>query len=299
MDESWLTERFGAHRARLHAVALRMLGSRSEADDAVQEAWLRVSGANARDVENFGGWLTTIVARICLDMLRSRKSRGEVEFDASAHEELADDEQDLGPEQELVLAESVGPALMMVLDTLAPAERVAFVLHDSFGVAFEEIAAILGRSPTAARQLASRARRRVREGAGAPGVDRDRQREIVGAFLAASRQGDFDALLAVLAPDVVLRADALAVRAAARAGAGAPSLSDEVRGARAVAEAFKGRARGATTAVIDGAAGAVWAPGGRVRAAFVFTVQDRRISEIRILMEPARLSALDVELASE
>ena len=228
MDEhDWLAERFEANRTHLRAVAYRMLGSLSEADDAVQEAWLRLSRSDTSGVENLGGWLTTVVARVCLDMLRSRKSRREEPLGAHVPEPIVSREDGIDPEHEALLADSVGLALLVVLETLAPAERLAFVLHDMFAVPFDEIAPIVGRSPAAARQLASRARRRVQGAATAPDADLTRQREVVDAFLAASRGGDFDALLAVLDPDVVLRAD----RAAVQAGA-----SREVRGAAAVAE---------------------------------------------------------------
>ena len=280
-DRDWLAERFEAHRPHLRAVAYRMLGSAAEADDAVQEAWLRASRAGADDVDNLGGWLTTVVARVCLNQLRSRRSRPEAPLDDQAAE-LADGGPD--PEAEAVLADAVGPALLVVLDTLSPAERLAFVLHDLFAVPFGEIAEILGRSEAAARQLASRARRRV-QGAEAPGGDRARQRPVVEAFLAASREGDFEALLALLDPQVVVRADAAAVAAGAEA---------EVRGARAVAGTFTGRARFARPALVDGAVGAVWAPGGRPRVVFAFTVRDGRVAEIRLLADPERLAGLDL-----
>src|SRR5438067_1495687 len=230
MDEhDWLAERFEEHRPHLRAVAYRLLGSLSEAEDAVQDAWLRLSRSDTSGVENLGGWLTTVVGRVCLNMLQARTSRREEPLGAHGSEPIVSREDGTDPEHEALLADAVGPALLVVLDTLAPAERVAFVLHDVFAVPFEEIAAIVGRSPAAARQLASRARRRVRGAATAPDADLTRQREVVDAFLAASRAGDFDALLAVLDPDVVLRAD----RAAVQAGA-----AREVRGAAAVAHTF-------------------------------------------------------------
>src|SRR5215510_762504 len=220
-EPKWLTEQFEAHRAHLRRVAYRMLGSQSESDDAVQEAWIRLRRADTSGVENLGGWLRTVVARVCLDMLRSRKSRREESLESRARSQAPGD-----PEREAVLADSVGLALLAVLDTLARAERVAFVLHDMFDLPFDEIAPIVGRSATAARQLASRARRRVRGGATAPDADRTRQREVVEAFLAASRTGDFDALLAVLDPDVVVHADRTAVPAgAAREFRGAPLVA--------------------------------------------------------------------------
>jgi RNA polymerase sigma-70 factor (ECF subfamily) len=280
-DRDWLAERFEAHRPHLRAVAYRMLGSAAEADDALQEAWLRASRAGADDVDNLGGWLTTVVARVCLNQLRSRRSRPEESLDEQAAQ-VADGGAD--PEAEALLADAVGPALLVVLDTLSPAERLAFVLHDLFAVPFGEIAEILGRSPAAARQLASRARRRV-QGAQAPAGERARQRLVVEAFLAASREGDFEALLGLLDPQVVARADAAAEAAGAEA---------EVRGARAVAGVFVGRARFARPALVEGAVGAVWAPGGRPRVVFAFTVGDGRVTEIRLLADPARLADLDL-----
>jgi RNA polymerase sigma-70 factor (ECF subfamily) len=291
MDE-WLEKRFEENRAHLRRVALRMLGSLAEADDAVQEAWLRLERADAGSVENLGGWLTTVTARVCLDMLRARGVRREHALDVPASEHAHED-----PARELELADSLGPALLVVLETLAPAERVAFVLHDMFDLPFEEIAAIVGRSPAAARQLASRARRRVQGGAATPAADVARQREVVDAFLTASRAGNFDALLAVLAPDVVLRADELSVRtAAANKWGGAPELAPELHGAGAVAATFKGRARGAVPALIDGNAGAVWMMGGEIRSAFVFTVDGDAVRAIDLIMDPDRLAELDVVL---
>ncbi len=237
MDEhEWLAEQFEANRNHLQAVAYRMLGSLSEADDAVQESWLRLSRSDTSEVENLGGWLTTVVARICLDMLRSRTSRREESLEASVTEQATSQEGGVDPEQEAILADSVGLALLVVLDTLNPAERLAFVLHDIFAVPFEEIAPIVERSPTAARQLASRARRRVQGAESKKDADIAYQREVVDAFLTASHTGNFDALLAVLDPDVVFRHDRTAVPAGA---------SMEVRGAKAVAEQFVGRAQGA------------------------------------------------------
>ena len=277
-----LADRFEANRTHLRAVAYRMLGSRSEADDAVQEAWLRLSRADTGEVENLRGWLTTVVARVCLDMLRSRRSRREEEL----AEPVVVDSDEIDPEHEALLAASVGPALLVVLETLGPAERLAFVLHDMFGVPFDEIAPIVGRSSVAVRQLASRARRRV-QGSAVPDADRSRQREVVAAFLSASRSGNFEALLAVLDPDVVVRADAAAVALGANL---------EVRGAQDVARSFSGRAQGARPALVDGASGAVWAPGGRPRVVFGFTLRDGRIVEIQILADPARLGEMDLVL---
>jgi RNA polymerase sigma factor (sigma-70 family) len=294
MDEhKLLAERFEANRTHLRAVAYRMLGSPSEADDAVQEAWLRLSRSDTSEVGNLGGWLTTVVARVCLDMLRSRKSRREEPLEADGAEPIAASEDD--PTREVELADSVGLALLVVLETLAPAERVAFVLHDMFDLPFEEIAPIVGRSPTAARQLASRARRRVQGTAPAPDANRTHQREIVDAFLAASRGGDFAALLTVLDPDVVLRADPIAVQASLSAQAsGAPALRPEVHGAAAVAETFLGRAQAAQRALIDGAAGLVWAPGGRPRAVFAFTIARGRIVELELIADPERIRQMKV-----
>src|SRR5437588_7467652 len=252
-ENEWLAEQFEAYRSHLRAVAYRMLGSVAEADDAVQESWLRLSRSDTSGVKNLGGWLTTVVARVCLDMLRSRESRREESLDEQVPDPIVSREDGIDPEYEALLADSVGLALLVVLDTLNPPERLAFVLHDLFAVPFDEIAPIVGRSPTATRQLASRARRRVQAAATDSDVDLTRQREVVDAFLAASRGGDFDALLAVLDPDVVLRADRAAVHTGAKR---------EVRGAPAVAETFSGRARGAKPALVDGAVGAVWAPGG-------------------------------------
>jgi len=288
MDEhEGLAGRFEAMRPRLRAVAYRMLGSRSEADDAVQEAWLRLSRSETGGVDNLGGWLTTVVARVCLDMLRSRKSRREDPLDAHSSEPIGSAEEGIPPEHEVLLAESLGLALLVVLETLAPAERVAFVLHDMFDLPFDEIAPIVGRSPTATRQLASRARRRVKGAGAASEADRTRQREVVDAFLAASRGGDFDALLALLDPDVVLRAD----RAAVRTGA-----SREVRGAAAVAGTFSGRARAAQPAIVNGAVGLVWAPNGRPRVAFGFTIVGGKIVEIDLVADPERLGQLDLAI---
>jgi RNA polymerase sigma factor (sigma-70 family) len=293
-----LAARFEENRAHLRAVAYRMLGTQTEAEDAVQEAWLRLSRSDTREVDNLGGWLTTVVARVCLDVLRSRKSRREQALDQGVPEP-AWTPGDGGPEREAVLADAMGPALLVVLDTLAPAERLAFVLHDLFAVPFEEIARVVGRSPAAARQLASRARRRVQGAPTSTDADRARERAIVDAFLAASRDGKFDALLAVLDPDVVLHADAtaLALRAQAPASAaGGPDIASEIRGAQAVASAFAGRARAAQRAVLDGEPGAVWAPGGKPRVVLSFTVVDGKIVAIDLVGDPASLGALDVEI---
>lgn len=295
-----LAERFDAQRNQLRRMAYRMLGSVSEADDAVQEAWLRLSRSEATAVDNLGGWLTTVVARVCLDMLRSRKSRREETADPIVRDSAARQEDSPHPETDLLLADSVGVALLVVLETLTPAERVAFVLHDMFDLPFEEIAPIVGRSAAAARQLASRARRRVQGGSATSEADVTHQRKLVAAFLTASREGDFHALLAVLDPDVVLRADPVAVRAAAANQArGAPPLASEIRGAPAVAEIFRGRAAGAQPALVDGAAGAAWAPGGQPRAVFGFVIADGKIVEIEVIADPTRISELKVQLLQE
>jgi RNA polymerase sigma factor (sigma-70 family) len=291
MDEhDLLAERFEAHRAHLRAVAYRLLGSRSEADDAVQESWLRLSRTDTSGVDNLGGWLTTVVARVCLDRLRWRTAKREEAFESAPELTLVRDDT-LAPEDEALLADSVGLALLVVLETLAPAERVAFVLHDLFAVPFDEIAAIVGRSEVAARQLASRARRRV-QGAAVPDADADlsRQREIVDALLAAARGGDFETLVALLDPDVVLRSDAAAVKAGAE---------QEVRGAPAVAGQFSGRAQVARPALVDGVMGIVWAPGGRPRVVFDLTITGQRIAGIDVVADPERLGELDVVLLDD
>jgi RNA polymerase sigma-70 factor (ECF subfamily) len=270
-----------------------MLGSRSEADDAVQEAWLRLSRSDASGVKNLAGWLTTVVARVCLDMLRSRQSRREEPLSERGPEALLIRQGGIDPEQEALLANSVGLALLVVLETLAPAERVALVLHDMFDLPFDEIGPIVGRSATAARQLASRARRRVRGGATAPDADRTRQREVVEAFLAASRTGDFDALLAVLDPDVVVHADRAAVPAgAAREFRGAPLVAKQ-------ALAYSGGSRFAQVALVNGAAGIVVAPKGRLRIALAFTMRRGRIAEIDVVADPERLRQLDLGVLSD
>lgn len=283
MNESLAAE-FNAARPRLTSVAYRLLGSSAEAEDAVQEAWIRLSRSDRDAVDNLGGWLTTVVARICLDMLRSRESRREEPIDDYLDADADRADTPLEVENEMVLAESMSSALLVVLEALNPPERLAFVLHDLFGVPFDEIAPILGRSPVAARQLASRARRRVQGRAGPPPDEaRVPNREIVEAFLAASRSGDFAALLAVLAPDVVLDADA----AAARMGA-----ATDVRGADAVARTFAGRARGAEVALLGGEPGLVWAPGGVPRVAFRMAIRAGRIASIMMIAAPDSLKML-------
>ena len=284
MDQEFLAERFEDHRTHLRAAAYRMLGSMSEADDAVQEAWIRLSRSDTSAVENLGGWLTTVVARVCLNMMQSRRSRREEPLGDHESDLIIDRGERADPERQAVLADSVGLALLVVLETLTPAERLAFVLHDMFAVPFDEIAPIVDRTPEAARQLASRARRRV-QGAD-PGREADlaRQREVVDAFLAASRNGDFDTLVALLDPDVVLRADIAAVRMGA---------TGEVRGARDVAGTFSGRARAAQMALVGGSIGVVWIVGGRPRVAFAFTVSDGRVLAIDMVADSDRLDQLD------
>jgi RNA polymerase sigma-70 factor (ECF subfamily) len=284
-EHEYLAERFEEHRTHLRAVAYRMLGSVGEVDDAVQEAWLRLSRADATDIDNLGGWLTTVVARVCLDMLRSRTSRREEPFTPDAPEPVATGTRGSSPEHEALLADSVGLALLVVLDRLTPAERLAFVLHDMFAVPFEEIGPIVGRSAEAARQLASRARRRVR-GGGAPDPDLVRQREVVEAFIAALRAGDFEGLLAVLDPDLVVRADM----------SGAPS---EIRGAAGWAKgavAYGHLAQLTQPALVDGAIGVVVAPRGKLVRALRFTIANGKITEIEVIGNPARLGELDVSI---
>ncbi len=285
-EHDWLAERFEENRPHLRAVAYRMLGSSAEADDAVQETWLRLSRAGAGEVENLGGWLTTIVARVSLNMLRSRTLRREEPMDPPATGQPVAPPNGTDPEHEAVLADSVGLALLVVLDTLTPAERLAFVLHDMFAVPFEEIAPIVERSPVATRQLASRARRRVQEaGPGDPQGEISRRREVVAAFLAASREGDFDALLTMLDPDIVLRAD----NAAAQMGADAEAI-----GPRAVAGIFSGRAKALRPALIDGAPGAVWTHRGETRVVFAFTFAGGTITAIEQIADPERIARFEV-----
>ena len=296
MDEhDFLAEQFEENRTHLRAVAYRMLGSLGEAEDAVQEAWLRLSRSDTSGIENLGGWLTTVVGRVCLDMLRSRRSRREEPLGeplgARFPDPIVGRQGGIDPEHEALLADSVGLALLVVLETLSPAERLAFVLHDMFAVPFGEIAPIVGRSPAASRQLASRARRRVRGAATVPDADLNRQREVVDAFLAAARGGDFDALVAVLDPDVVLRSDRGAVPADA---------SREVRGAPAVARrAAKERARAARPALVNGAVGVVVAPRGRLLMVLGFTIRGGKIVEIDAIADPARLRKLDLAVLDD
>ncbi|AYG81393.1 putative ECF RNA polymerase sigma factor SigI [Streptomyces hundungensis] len=292
VDDEYLAQRFEEHRGHLRAVAYRMLGSLSEAEDAVQEGWLRASRADSGAVDNLGGWLTTIVARICLNMLRARGTRREAALDVGEYEYVHVPDPVLGPvdgadpEQEVLLADSVGLALMVVLETLAPAERLAFVLHDMFAVPFEDIAPIVDKTPAATRQLASRARRRVQGRVPSPSPDRARQREVVEAFISAARGGDFEALLALLDPDVVLRADA-----------GALPTTKLVRGARAVAEqanSFRKLAAFNRLVLVNGAPGILAVVGGRVVSVLAFTLgEDARITELNILADPTRLHPLN------
>jgi RNA polymerase sigma factor (sigma-70 family) len=291
-EDEWLAERFEKHRTHLRAVAYRMVGSLSEADDAVQEAWLRVSRADTEDIENLRGWLTTVVARVCLNTLKSRQARREEPLDAHVPDPIVSPEEGVDPEHEALLADSVGLALLVVLDVLTPAERLAFVLHDMFAVPFDEIAPIVERSPAATRQLASRARRRVQAATPFPDADLRTQREVVDAFLTASREGDFEALIAILDPDVVLRADG-----------GRVARSSVVRGAWAVAEqslAFaRSRAGEARPAVVNGAAGVVWAARGRPFSVVGFTVRGGKIAAIDILADPTRVGRLDFRTTDE
>jgi RNA polymerase sigma factor (sigma-70 family) len=287
-DQDWLAERFQEQRRHLRAVAYRILGSLSEADDALQEAWLRASRSDTGSVENLGGWFTTIVARVSLNMLRARKAKREESLEERLPDPVISSPNGANPEQAALIADSVGLAMLVVLETLAPAERVAFVLHDMFGVPFEDIASITGRSPAAARKLASRARRRIQGQAAVPDPDLNRQWSVVEAFSAASRDGNFDALVALLDPDIVLREDG---------GAERPGGSLVVRGARAVTERalmFAHLGPYAHRALVNGAAGVVVAPQGRVFAVMAFTITDGRIVEINVLNDPVRLSELDL-----
>ena len=285
-----LTQLFESHRSHLRAVAYRMLGSATEADDAVQEAWLRLNGSNTSEVANLGGWLTTVVSRVCLDVLRSR--RREEALDVEVVEPIADSKSD--PEQEALLADSVGVALLVVLETLSPAERVAFVLHDVFDLPFDEIAPIVDRTPDAARQLASRARRRVRGGERTSNSDLQSQRVVIDAFLAALRAGDFEGLLAVLDPDVVVRMDAVP---------GAPGAPREFRGAanwaRGATAAFSRFARFVQPAVVNGTVGLVFAPGGKLSRALNFTVANGKITEVEIITDRDRLQQLDLSILDD
>ena len=286
-ENDWLADRFEAHRTHLRTVAYRMLGSWGEADDAVQEAWFRLNRSDTTEIENLGGWLTTVVARVSLDMLRSRASRREDPVGADLPDPVPGATTTPGtePEHEAMLADSVGSALLVVLETLSPAERLAFVLHDMFAVPFEEIGAIVSRSPNAAKQLASRARRKVQGRDVALEADPARRRAIVDAFLAASRGGDLDALMALLDPDIVMQADVAAV------AMGSP---EETRGAAAVAGTFSGRALGAQPALVDGGVGIVWAVRGRPKVVFDFIVEDGKVVHIDMLAADDTLDGLDL-----
>ncbi len=292
-DQEWLAERFEAHRPHLRGVAYRMLGSLSEADDAVQEAWIRLSRTDTSDVENLRAWLTTVVGRVCLNLLRSRRTRREAPFDAHVPDPIVDPLDGSDPEYEALLGDSIGLALLAVLDTLTPAERVAFVLHDVFAVPFDDIAPIVGRSSDATRQLASRGRRRI-QGAPVPDTDLDGQWVVVEAFLAASRDGDFERLLAVLDPEVVLRSDG---------GEARPRLDQLVHGNEAVASnamLFRNLAATASRTLVNGVpGGVVWSPDGSPFAVLAFTVAGGRIVSIDVLADPDRLARLDLERVAD
>jgi RNA polymerase sigma factor (sigma-70 family) len=291
-DQDWLAERFEAHRGHLRGVAYRMLGSLTEADDAVQEAWIRLSRSDASDIENMRAWLTTVVGRVALNMLRTRRTRREASLETHLPDPVVSPEDGVDPEQEALLGDSVGLALLVVLDSLTPPERVAFVLHDVFAVPFEQIAPVVGRTPTATRQLASRARRRV-QGAPVPDVDLDGQWAVVDAFLAAARNGDFERLVAVLDPDVVLRADG---------GEARPDLITMLRGAEAVAGqamAFRRFAESSSRILVNGIPGGVaWMPTGDPLAVLAMTVRGGRIVAIDVLADPQRLARLDLAEAT-
>ncbi|HZY61641.1 MAG TPA: sigma-70 family RNA polymerase sigma factor [Edaphobacter sp.] len=288
-EHDWLAQQFEEKRAHLRAVAYRMLGSLSEAEDAVQEAWLKLSRSDVDEIENLGGWLTTVVARVCLDMLRSRKSRNEESIETQTTEPAIHRSAKVNPETEVMLADSVGLALLVVLDTLSPAERLAFVLHDMFDLSFDEIAAISGRTPVAARQLASRARRRVQGKEVAHDADISRQREVVDAFLAAARKGDFNGLLAVLDPEVVVHTDdAGAVLTNTQTGTwSAESLAEKVA---------RGGARFARVALVNGSVGVVVAPLGRLRMVFRYTIVGSKIAGVEVVADPQRLAELELSV---
>ena len=287
-DQDWLAERFEQNRGHLRAVAYRMLGSLSEADDAIQETWLRLGRSDASTIDNLGGWLTTVVARVCLDMLRSRTSRREESLDTEVAELPAKSTAPLDPEQEAVLADSVGLALLVVLDRLSPAERLAFVPHDLFAVPFDEIARIVGRTEEATRQLASRARRRVQGGGRVPDAELHPQRDVVDKFLTALRAGDFEGLVAVLDPDVVVNIDAAAA---------APGAAREIRGAETWARnaiAFSRGARFVRPVLVDGTVGAMLAPQGHLSRVLRLTIKEGKIRQVDIIGDPARLQELDL-----
>ncbi|GED69881.1 DNA-directed RNA polymerase sigma-70 factor [Brevibacillus reuszeri] len=287
-DQIWLANRFEAHRKHLQAVAYRMLGSLNEAEDAVQESWLRLSRAEASGIENMGGWLTTVVSRICLDMLRSRKSRREESIEAQASDAITSQENIIDPEQEAVLADSVGIALLVVLGNLNPAERITFVLHDVFALPFNEIAPIVGKSEVATRQLASRARQRVRGAKAVGEVELDHQRDVVQAFLAAAHAGDFDTLVAALDPDVILRDDRQTGSARV------------TRGAVALAQQVSGRAqKAAQLALVNGTVGIIVAPQGKMLYVLKFTMNQGKITEVDLISEYERISQLDLALLND
>jgi len=301
-EQEYLAERFEENRSRLRAVAYRILGSMGEAEDAVQEAWLRLSRSEAAQIGNLTGWLTTVVARVCLDQLRSRKSRAEESLDAQPHDAHSQPSPipittkksaRSDPEQEAILADSVGLALLVVLDRLDPAERVALVLHDLFGLSFEEIATIVERSPEATRQLASRARRRVQGVANPPSANLSEHRKVIDTFITALRAGDVEGLLAVLDPDLLVRVDGTAARS---------GIPQEVRGALNWAKgavAYGHLIRGATVCLVDGAVGVMWALGGRLNRVLRFTMRDGKIAEFEIVADPARLKLLEIAVISD
>ena len=292
-DKDWLAEQFEQNRGHLRAVAYRILGSVAEADDAIQEAWLRLNRSDASDIENLGGWLTTVIGRVCLDMLRSRTSRREDSLDEQIAEPVAGTSTSTDPEQEALLADSVGLALLVVLDRLSPAERLAFVLHDLFAMPFDEIARIIGRTPEATRQLASRARRRVQGPGELPARELNQQRRVVDAFLAALRAGDFEGLVAVLDPDVAVHIDEAAA---------APGAAREIHGAATWARgaiAFSRGARFVCPVLVGGVAGAVLAPRGKLSRVLHFTIKNGKIAEVDIIADPARLRELDLSILPE
>ena len=295
-DAEWLAERFEGARPRLQRIARRILGSAAESDDALQESWLRISRADIAQVSNLESWLTTVVARVCLDALKWRESRREELTPHDPRRDIVAIASGEGPEEEALLADSIGVALLMLLDTLSPAERVAFVLHDMFDVPFDDIAAIVGRTPEAARQLASRARRRVRGASAGRDVATQRHDELVRAFLAASRKGYFSTLLALLDPGATLRADAAVVAMGGAAYWQNDRLETGIEGADAVARTFARRASAALPVFIDGKPGAVWRQAGELRVAFRFRIVDDRISAIDLIADPATLAQSLIEL---
>jgi len=295
--QSWLNQRFEENRPRLRGVAYRLLGSLSEAEDAVQEAWLRLNRTDATSVDNLGAWLTTVVSRLCLDMLRSRKSRREEPIAAQVSEPSVMRGEGADPESEAVLADSVGVALLVVLETLTPAERLAFVLHDLFAMPFDEIGSIVGRSPAATKQLASRARRRVRGSPAPSHADKARHREVVEAFLRAAHEGDLEGLLAVLDPDAVIRIDGAARIAFGSADAAATTR--ELRGASTWATQMIALSRGlrprfVQPALINGSVGVILAPRGKLSRALIFTFANAKVLQVEVIGDPARLRELDI-----